>query len=204
MDPYPSEPDLVVLHALRCIGAASAARLAEAVQQDTLDTESELIDLARAGLVSYLRGPFAGWAITEQGRAADARRIARELDDSGHREAVQSSFDSFLVLNPEVLDVCTAWQLRTPGGTPNDHADGTYDARVLRRLHVLDRRAQALCDELTGSLARFEPYGNRLATALERAMAGDTGYVTDTTGSYHTVWFQLHEDLLVTLGTSRW
>jgi hypothetical protein len=27
--------------------------------------------------------------------------------------------------------------------------------------------------------------------------------VADTLDSYHTVWFQLHEDLLVTLGISR-
>jgi hypothetical protein len=28
--------------------------------------------------------------------------------------------------------------------------------------------------------------------------------VTDSTASYHAVWFQLHEDLLVTLGIPRW
>ena len=52
-------------------------------------------------------------------------------------------------------------------------------------------------------LMRFGLYGTRLTAALERALAGNTAYVTDTLDSYHTVWFQLHEDLLVTLGISR-
>jgi hypothetical protein len=36
-----------------------------------------------------------------------------------------------------------------------------------------------------------------------RAKSGALDYVTDSTASYHSVWFQLHEDLLVTLGIPR-
>ena len=50
---------------------------------------------------------------------------------------------------------------------------------------------------------RFGLYGTRLTTALERTLGGNIAYVTDTLDSYHSVWFQLHEDLLVTLGISR-
>ena len=49
---------------------------------------------------------------TEAGRAADAERISAELDAAGARAAVTQAFDGFLVLNPELLDLCTAWQLR--------------------------------------------------------------------------------------------
>ena len=34
-------------------------------------------------------------------------------------------------------------------------------------------------------------------------MAGDVTSVADTLDSYHSVWFQLHDDLLVTLDVSR-
>ena len=34
-------------------------------------------------------------------------------------------------------------------------------------------------------------------------MAGNHAYLADGLESYHTVWFQLHEDLLTTLGISR-
>jgi hypothetical protein len=50
---------------------------------------------------------------------------------------------------------------------------------------------------------RFALYGTRLTTALDRVLGGNPAYVADTLDSYHTVWFQLHEDLLVTLGISR-
>ncbi|MEA5054795.1 MAG: transcriptional regulator [Propionicimonas sp.] len=202
--PHRSDPDLVVLHALRCIGTAPCERLAAAVQLSQADVESELIDLARSGLVTYWRGGFGGWTITEAGRGTDDERIAAELDQTGSRELVGRSYDAFLVLNPELLEVCTAWQLRPVDGLPNDHADHRYDARVLQRLSSLHRRGQAICTDLAGVLERFSPYGSRLSRALERSTGGELGYVTDNTDSYHTVWFQLHEDLLVTLGTPRW
>ncbi|WP_198165297.1 hypothetical protein [Nocardia fusca] len=87
--------------------------------------------------------------------------------------------------------------------TANDHIDSEYDARVLDRLTDLDTRAQIVCAHLSAALPRFRRYGLRLADALARARAGEPDYVATDTSSYHTVWFQLHEDLLVTLGIPR-
>jgi hypothetical protein len=43
-----------------------------------------------------------------------------------------------------------------------------------------------------------------LAHALERTRAGDADWFTKPTiDSYHTVWFELHENLLATLGIER-
>ena len=67
----------------------------------------------------------------------------------------------------------------------------------------IDDSAQRICGELANRLSRFGVYGFRLSSALERVLAGDSAFVTDSLESYHTVWFQLHEDLLVTLGISR-
>jgi hypothetical protein len=44
---------------------------------------------------------------------------------------------------------------------------------------------------------------DRLTDALARARSGALDYETDSTASYHTVWFQLHEDLLATIGIPR-
>jgi hypothetical protein len=85
----------------------------------------------------------------------------------------------------------------------NDHTDLDYDAKVLSRLIRIDDAAQQVCSDLASRLMRFGLYRNRLSTAIERALAGDRAYVTDSFDSYHAVWFQLHEDLLVTLGISR-
>ena len=203
--PHSTGPDLLVLHALRCIGFAGTARVAAATGLAEPEAESELIDLGVAGLVTHLSGAFGGWGLTEAGRAVDAERIAGELEEAGTRTTVAEAYDGFLGLNPELLDLCTAWQLRSVDGAAlaNDHSDPAYDARVLNRLTDLDRRAQAVLAELTAAMLRFRRYRVRLSDALGRARSGALEYVTDSTASYHTVWFQLHEDLLATLGIPR-
>jgi hypothetical protein len=195
----------LVLHTLRCIGFAGLARVSEATGLPEPDAESELIDLAVAGLVTRIPGDLGGWGLTEAGRAADAERISDDLDAAGARTAVTEAYDDFLVLNPEVLDLCTAWQMRSVDGVarPNDHTDRAYDARVLELFGAFDERAGVVCANLSAAMPRFQRYRARLTDALARARSGEVDYLTDSMASYHTVWFQLHEDLLTTLGIPR-
>ncbi|MEJ4659883.1 hypothetical protein SJ972_15670, partial [Enterococcus faecium] len=125
---YATSTDLLVLHTLRCIGFSGLSGVARASGLPESDVESELIDLAVAGLVTHASGDFGGWGLSEEGRAADAERIAEELTAAGARERVTAVFDRFLVLNPELLDLCTAWQTRAADGTntKTDHADSAY------------------------------------------------------------------------------
>lgn len=197
--------NVTVLHTLRCMGFTTVARVAEATALDDSDVESELIDLAVAGLVTKVPGEFGGWGLTDAGREADAEQSTAELDKSGARPALTAGFEKFLVLNPELLDLCTAWQMRSVDGTAtmNDHSDKTYDSRVLKRIVEFNDRAGVVCAELAAAMRRFERYHARLSGALARVRAGELDYVTDNLSSYHNIWFQLHEDLLVTLGIPR-
>lgn len=194
-----------VLHSLRCIGVTTAARIGEAMGIPESDVQSDLIDLAVAGLVTTVPGAFGGWALTDAGRTADAERSAAELDKAGTRNALAAGYDNFMVLNPELLDLCTAWQTRSTHGTmtPNDHTDAAYDSRVLGRFTDFHERAADVCADLSAVMSRFQRYHPRLTDALSRAKAGEREYLTDNLSSYHIVWFQLHEDLLVTLGIPR-
>lgn len=197
--------DLLVLHTLRCLGFTDLERVAAAAGLTTSDAESRLIDLAVDGLVTRTPGAFGGWGLTESGKIADARLVAAELAAAGARDAVGAAFEAFLVLNPELLDLCTAWHMRPVDGISevNDHSDAAYDGRVLARFVDLDQRAAAVCAALTAALPRFGGYRGRLTAALDLARAGKLEHLADTTTSYHNVWFQLHEDLLVTLGIPR-
>ncbi|GAA3671818.1 hypothetical protein GCM10022267_68250 [Lentzea roselyniae] len=199
-----SGPDLLVLHALRCVGTAGLERVAATTGLSESDVESELIDLAVAGLVTRF-AEFGVWSLTETGRTADVERIIAELESAGARPAVTKAFDGFLVLNPELLDLCTAWQLRSVDGVmiANDHSDSSYDARVLDRFADFHGRATVVCAQLSSALPQFGRYRTRLAEALGRAGSGELEHVADSTASYHTVWAELHEDLLVTLGIPR-
>ncbi|HEX8628616.1 MAG TPA: transcriptional regulator, partial [Catenuloplanes sp.] len=63
--PQSTSTDLLVLHAVRCIGFAGLARVSEATGLPDADVESELIDLAVAGLVTHAPGDFGGWGLTD-------------------------------------------------------------------------------------------------------------------------------------------
>ncbi len=185
----------LVLHTLRCIGFAELSRVAGASGLDEPAVESQLIDLAVDGLVMRTPGEFRAWGLTERGRAEDARRTARALDAAGARAAVTAAYEKFLVLNPELLDLCSAWHLRAERGIPAE--------RVLAAFADLDGRAEPVCAELTAAVPRFGRYRVRLGAALGRARSGELDQLTDGLDSYHNVWFQLHEDLLATLGIPR-
>ncbi len=200
------DPGLLVLHALRCAGYCALPRLAASTGLSLDEVESELIDLAVEGLVERPDAALGAWGLTDAGRAADGERIAAEMERAGARPAVEGAFDRFLVLNPELLDLSTAWQLRPVDGQPvvNDHSDAAYDARVLSRFGDLHERLRPVCADLEAVLPRFGRYPARLARALGLARAGELKYLTDTTDSYHVVWAELHEDLLATLRIPRW
>lgn len=194
-----------MLHTIRCIGYAAANRIAAAARLDLGATRKILDLLSTQGLTSQVEGESDSWGLTERGREEDAARIDLELDVSNTRIHVESAFDAFLELNPPLLQVCHDWQMHVVGGTPvlNDHSDADYDVAVIERLAKIHRSIGRLVDDLTIQLARFGTYGARLSDAFERVDRGEHAFFTDRLDSYHTVWFQLHEDLLSTLGRSR-
>ena len=203
--PHQSDDEFRVLHTLRCIGVASEDRVATAAGSTRHETAGRLRQLSDQGLVSLDPGPFGGWGLTGAGRTAEQESLVLELDLTGARDHVLVCYQSFKELNPKLLQVCSDWQMRKLGQSHilNDHADADYDAKVLSRLMRIDDPAQQVCVELANRLSRFGVYRPRLSSALERALGGDIAYVADSLESYHAVWFQLHEDLLVTLGISR-
>jgi hypothetical protein len=200
-----TDSDFLLLHTLRCIGFASADRIAATSGIGPEETNVRLASLADQGLVSLTPGPFGGWSLTDEGRTTEEHILKEELDSAGARERVHQAYESFLRLNPDLLQVSTDWQMVRTGDTHvvNDHRDLEYDASVLDRLVKINVSAQHVCADLAASLPRFGPYQARLTQALGRALAGDNEFVADGFDSYHSVWFQLHEDLLTTLGISR-
>jgi len=204
-EPFRYQPAFMVLHGLRCIGVAGEERLARAIGLPGEKVTELLNRLARRGLVEHDPGPFGGWSLTSGGRVTEDELTRSELEESGARAHIESCYRAFLELNPVVLRISHDWQMRRGGSTQvrNEHKDRDYDAAVLSSLTRIDEAAQRVCADLAVRLGRFGVYGRRLSSALERALAGETAYVADNVDSYHTVWFQLHEDLLATLGISR-
>jgi hypothetical protein len=175
---------------------------------DAGDVEELFLDHEARGWVQ--RVAFAdlhGWAITERGREEIHRLLTEELDRAGAREAVAETHTSFVRLNTRFLDAVTRWQVRpSPWDRMalNDHSDPRWDGDVLEALRGLARRLRPLEEQLSGKLTRFQGYTDRIEGALARADRGETKWVDEPgIDSCHMVWFELHEDLLATLGLER-
>lgn len=204
--PRHSEGSLA-LHLLRIKGVAETEALAGPTGLRVGALEVLLAELAASGLVERRNGVLSGWRPTALGVKHDDAWLAAELEEAGSRAGVEEDYRAFLQLNPELLEACTAWQLVTvEDGSPvlNDHRDASYDASVVARLADIDRRAQGVVLSLARHLHRFDRYRHRLGTALGRVQAGDGDWFTrPLLDSYHQVWFELHQDLLLTLGLER-
>jgi pyruvate,orthophosphate dikinase len=114
--------------------------------------------------------------------------------------AVVALYEEFCVFNAELKQLMTAWQVKDDG-SPNDHLDAVYDAVVLQRLSTLHARTNPLLQRLAQLSPRLAVYPVRLGKAHARIAAGDHGYVAKPiVDSYHTVWFELHKELISIAG----
>lgn len=171
-------------------------RLRGVVELDETETVTLLID------EGFVARSARGVRITAVGRVTHASwaRLAVGGDD----EAVaRRAYERFLPLNRELLRVCSDWQVR-PSGVPNDHRDARYDWSILDRAHTLDERVGPVVSRLARTIERFAAYRPRLRFALAQVDDGQTDWLTSPRiDSYHTVWMQLHEDLLLAIGGDR-
>jgi hypothetical protein len=184
--PAQSEEALGLLHDLRLRGFLPAKGG---------PAEDEIVG---AGL-AMTRG--ANIAMTPAGREAHAA-WARLAPGSEEETLAKGAYERFLALNVEFLRICTDWQLK-PGNEPNDHSDAAYDFKVLERLDRLDERAGQLLEGLGKTIPRFGGYRPRLTDALDKISEDRAWLASPRCDSYHTVWMQLHEDLLIAVGVNR-
>ena len=155
-------------------------------------------ELTAAGLV-MVRG--TNLALAPAGREAHAG-WARLTPGSEEEALAKNAYERFLVFNVEFLRICTDWQLK-PGNQPNDHTDTAYDFKILERLDRLDERAGTLVESLGKTISRFAGYRQRLTDALDKISDDRAWLASPRCDSYHTVWMQLHEDLLIAVGVNR-
>ena len=201
--PDVSRTRLLVLHGLRLKGFSDAPGVATLVDLPEKEVTTELEQLRKDELALYREGRLTGWALTPAGRATQEAALKDELDGSGTRDGVFDAYKRFLDLNTDLLGICTAWQMKDET-TLNDHGDAAYDAGVVAQLHALHAKLEPILDDLERTLERFSGYRGRLEEALAKLGRGEIDWFTKPLiDSYHTVWFQLHEDLLTTLGIER-
>ncbi len=189
--------ELKVLQAVRLKGRVSPADLAATVDADPASVAATVAELTEAGCL------VAGKAVK---LSPDGRQRLNELlaaERSGvNNDAIVDAYNDFRGVNAEFKALVADWQLKN--GAPNTHEDADYDAEVLARLASVHERVVPTIATAAAQLPRLGNYSDKLAAALAKVLAGDSVWFTrPLIDSYHTVWFELHEELILAAGLTR-
>lgn len=205
---HQSAASLLVLHAVRLVGFAGGEAIAERAGTSHADALRLLSTAEHAGWVQHVAfADLDGWSLTDSGKAENERQLMAERVSADPESVVAATYRVFLPLNARLLRAVTDWQIKPTEAdqfAPNDHFDRPWDGRVLEELTTLGREVAPLIENLSAVLARFDGYVARYESALRRAKSGELDWIDKTDiDSCHRVWFQLHEDLVATLGIDR-
>lgn len=183
-----------VLQALRLKGRATAEELAVSMAMDPSDVVAELESLAGAHLVvERSTGRRPGWMLTGEGRERYDATMA-EARTPEVLERLSETYHEFLQLNAKVKALCANWQ--------GVHEDAER-FEIIDELHEIQDQVAPSLVSAGEVVPRFGAYATRLATSLEKAADDHRFVVSPSVDSYHTVWFECHEDYLLMLGRSR-
>lgn len=189
--------ELKVLQAVRLKGRVSPDAVADSVAEDSAAVR-EAVDAAIGS--GYLT---AGKTVrlSDEGRSHLQELLSAERSDVNDG-VISAAYDDFRQVNADFKQLVSQWQLKD--GEPNAHDDDEYDARILGRLADVHERVLPIIGSVTGEIPRLGSYADKLGIALKRVQAGETSWLTrPIVDSYHTVWFELHEELIQACGLTR-
>jgi len=188
-----------VLQALRLKGRIPAVELPAAAGLDGDRVATIVADLISTGKAEEVRGRLK--LSTSGHQELDA--LLTDERQTIDRERVRTLYEEFDAPNGALKALMTRWQLKADD-VPNDHGDAEYDGAVIDDLVRLDAKFQPLLSRVVAAVPRLGHYPDRLCTALTRVRAGDhSWFARPLVDSYHTVWFELHEELIGLAGLSR-
>jgi DNA-binding MarR family transcriptional regulator len=189
--------ELKVLQAVRLKGRVNPADLGATVEEDPATVAKTIEELTEAGLLVEGRT----LRLSPDGRTRLTELLAEERK-SIDADALAAAYDDFRSVNAEFKALVSDWQLKD--GEPNPHDDAGYDAAVLARLDDVHQQVVPIIAAAAAQVPRLSAYSDKLAGALANVKAGDTVWLTrPIIDSYHTVWFELHEELILAAGLTR-
>ena len=189
--------ELKVLQAVRLKGLVSPDDLAATVDEADDAVAGTVAALTQSGLL------VAGKTVklSPDGRAQLAELLAAERSNID-ADAVSASYDAFRAVNADFKVLVTDWQLKD--GEPNTHEDAAYDAAVLARLDDIHTRVIPIIRDVSDQLPRLASYAAKLDRARQKIIGGEGIWLArPLVDSYHTVWFELHEELILACGLTR-
>jgi hypothetical protein len=198
-----SDLELLALHGLVIKKAGSAEAVAIVIGEPGDAVQDALDAAVAAGRAMGANGTFM---VTPAGRAWLDERYPEAFGAIRRDPDATDAYEQFERINRKLLALMTDWQMMPAGGEriPNDHSDPGYDAAIVDRLGDLHERARRPLDRFARLQPRLGRYGERLDGAYDKVLAGERDWVSGARiDSYHTCWYELHEDLLRMLGRER-
>ena len=185
-----TEAQILLLLAVRLRSRAAADDIketfitlgGEAPRFESLLADAESLDQVR------VRGEEPRRSLTGAGEAELAAHLGAETERVGRADLV-TAYEAFLPLNRAFLAALST------SASPGDVAVAEVASLVVRLGPVL-----AALEE---KLDRFAGYAARFAAAVSRAGTDPRWVAGASIDSIHTIWFELHEHLLATLGRDR-
>lgn len=176
-----------VLHVLAMEGIADTDTVvAETGLEESVVAET-LADLEANGLIEE----DGFWYATDAGeRRLDD--LCRSRFDPAERDQLREVLDRFEELDDRLKELASDWQ-------------DSREVALVADLGALHADVESLFADLDDGVAdAYRPYLEDLAAARTALADGEAAYFTSTgVDSYHEVWFDLHDDLLRTLGAGR-
>jgi hypothetical protein len=196
--------DLLALHGLAVRKAGGAEAVAAIVGADEAGVAASLEAAVEAGRAAGANGAFM---VAPAGRDWLDEQYPQAFAEFRADPAATEAYERFERINRKLLELFTDWQMVPAAGgerIANDHSDADYDAGIVDRLGDQHERAEKVLDSFAELAPRLSIYKERLDAAYDKVLAGDHDWVSAVRiDSYHTVWFELHEDLLRMLGRER-
>lgn len=186
--------DFEVCHVLRLRGVAPVETVAGSLEASVEDVRSALDALVADGSVLERQGRrVSGFVLTEEGKQRHDSAVAILVPTT--TDGLGRVYESFLDMNGAIKRMCSEWQ-----GIEDEPE--RWDA--IARLEAFHHAARVVFESAGSLVPRFARYGRRLQAAVTMLNGGEERYFTSPlVDSYHTVWFEAHEDFLISLGLDR-
>ena len=193
----------LALHGLAIKKHGGAEAVAGLMGLDPARVKSLLSQAVGEGRAIETAGAYM---LTPAARMALDGEYSRVYADQRANKDFVAAYERFEVVNRALKQLITDWQTVEFAGqrVPNDHANKAHDEAIIDRLGILHEQAEMVLEALCLGVPRLAVYGRKLLTALEKAEDGEIEWVSGAKiDAYHTLWFELHEDLLRVLGRER-
>ncbi|GGL16003.1 hypothetical protein [Nocardia jinanensis] len=190
---FAAQEEFDSLHGLRIKGMTQPEHIASATGLDPAVVREVLDDAVAQGRArSRTGGRVQGYMLTSAGRERHdelrADHVPDRLDD------LAGAYKAFLAPNRAFKSLTTRWQTEAAGEV----------SAIVPELRTIHESVTAVLAAAVESVPRMKSYEPRFADALAAFESGDgSALAKPMSGSYHDVWMELHEDLLLTLGWER-